>query len=932
MAEILIEGRRLDVYEGLDFSFNYSIADVRDPNKRSTSFSKTIKCPATKNNDVLFGNIWSTNISNLHNSNSTNIEANFNPNKKANALVIQDGVTVMDGVVQLRAINIDNGKYEYEVVFIGKLKNIFSEIGDKQLNDFDASGTPYIDFSDLDHKFTFTNITNSWNNTTGYVYPLIDYGVSFLYTTGGRRIYDVENFRPCVYVKDIFDRIFDYAGYTYTSTFLNSVPFTKLVTPFHAEDFTLTDDHIESRQCISEVDADDNIFAGGSQLTIGSLQYYQRQLEFVDLSDPTNQWNPTTSRFETAEIGYYKFTLNSFFRLNRVVGPPPPQPAGSTPYEFRLMKLSGGNTTVLDQFSTSIDLTGGTTQINWSSDSILLEVGDEVYIETLYDYQGWQLLEPSFDMLHLENSTFSVTVGDEEITEGLDVYMNNFAPSVKMSDILLGVFKMFNLYVTIDEGNPNNLIIETRDEYYSGGKVKDWTYKLARDKKVNIKPLGLLSAKEYEYTYKSDKDYYNSRYEDSRGNVYGTREVKVDNDFLNNDKKVSIAFSATPLANDDNTSRIIPKIYDEDIEDGGKPVDINFRVLYYAGNLTSDPSWVFRYDRKQSQATQFNYPYAGHLDNPITPTLDLNFGIPKQLYYTSNGYTGTLQYTNANLFNLYHRAHINEITNKDAKVFSGEFYLTPFDIEQLDFRDQILIDNTYWRLNKISNYNPFKEGLTKVELFKVLDLFEQDAQSFSLGSSGVVGNGTVSVEKKPYNKQSTKSNFNQFPLGKGSVNGKNNRVSKSAFNFKVIGDNNFVGEGSKNITVLGNDNYIAFGASNVVLINTDNATVNESNVTIIDGKKQWRTVTKDVDYTANDREVVLADSSKAAPPITITLPKLSEGLWVCVKKTDSTAGNVDITAGVSGLVDGVGTYSLTTQYESVELFCDGSNWHIRSNA
>ena len=834
MAEILIEGRRLDVYEGLDFSFNYSIADVRDPNKRSTSFSKTIKCPATKNNDELFGNIWSTNISNSYNSNSTNIDVNFNPNKKANALVIQDGVTVMDGIVQLRAININNGKYEYEVVFIGKLKNIFSDLGDKQLNDFDANGTPYIDFSDLDHKYTFNDITNSWNNTTGYVYPLIDYVISFLYTTGGRRIYDVENFRPCVFLKDIFDRIFDYAGYTYTSTFLNSAPFTKLVTPFHAEDFTLTDDQIESRKCIAEVDADDNIFAGGNQLTIGSLQYYQRQLKFVDLSDPTNQWNPNTSRFETAQAGYYEFTLNSFFRLN----PPYTQPTGSTPYEFRLMKLSGGNTTVLDQFSTSIDLTGGTTQVNWSSGSILLDVGDEVYIESLYDYFGWNVLAPSFDMLHLENSTFSVTVGDEEITEGLDVYMNNFAPSVKMSDVLLGVFKMFNLYVTVDEASPNNLIIETRDEYYSGGTIRDWTYKLARNKKVNIKPLGLLSAKEYEYTYKSDKDYYNSRYEDSRGNVYGTREVKVDNDFLNNDKKVSVVFSATPLANDDNTSRIIPKIYDENIDDGGKPVDINFRVLYYAGNLTSNPSWVFRYDRTNSQATQFNYPYAGHLDNPITPTLDLNFGIPKQLYYTSNGYTGVLQYTNANLFNVYHRAHINEITNKDAKVFSGEFHLTPLDIEKLDFRDQIVIDNSYWRLNKISNYNPFKEGLTKVELFKVLDLFEQDVKSFSLGSSGVVGNGTVSVEKKPYNKETTKNNFNQFPLGKGSVNGSNNRVSLSAYNFKVIGDNNFIGNGSKNITVLGNDNYIAFGAYNVILINTNGIIVTDSNVTYINGKEQ----------------------------------------------------------------------------------------------
>ena len=134
MADVLIEGYRLDVKEGLDFSFNYSIADVRDPNKRSTSYSKTIKCTSTKANDLLFGNIWDVNISNQYNSALSNINANFNPNKKAEARVVADGVEVMTGVVQLRQITVENTKLEYEVVFIGKLKNIFSELGDKELN------------------------------------------------------------------------------------------------------------------------------------------------------------------------------------------------------------------------------------------------------------------------------------------------------------------------------------------------------------------------------------------------------------------------------------------------------------------------------------------------------------------------------------------------------------------------------------------------------------------------------------------------------------------------------------------------------------------------------------------------------------------------------------------------------------------------------
>lgn len=930
MAEILIEGRRLDVYDGLDFSFNYSIADVRDPNKRSTNYSKTIKCPSTKSNDVLFGQIWSVNVSNPYNQNNVNIETNFNPNKKAKALVIQDGVTVMDGVVQLRAVNINNGAYEYDVVFIGKLKSIFSELGDKQLNDFDENGSPYIDFSDLDHTLTFANITGSWSNTSGYVYPMIDYGIRFEYDNDGRRIYDIETWRPAVFLKDIVDRIFTYAGFSYDSDFLDSVLFSKLIVPFHAEDFTLTDDQIDARQFIAEVDTQQNILTGATQYIQNNTVYYKKELEFVDASDPNNLWNPTTNRYTCNATGYYDFTFVSSFQSNIIDSTPPA--VSFVPTTFRVMKDSGGTISIIDQVQTTLN--GGllSTDFSWSSSQELLQVGDEVWIEMVMDGVTYLLASSKLTLTLQLESTFANRVAVEEIQEGLDVFMNNFAPAIKMSDILLGVFKMFNLYVTVDDSNDTNLIIETRDEYYSGGKVKDWTNKLARDKKINIRPLGLLSSKELIYSYSEDDDYYNKRYEDTRGETYGTRTINIDNDFLSNNNKVSVKFSATPLANDDNTNRVIPRIYDEDIDEGAKPVDINMRILYYGGIIQSVPTWDFRYNDEQTTVEQVVYPYAGHLDNPITPTVDLNFGIPKQLYYTPNGYTGQMQYTNANLTNVYHRGYINEITDKDAKVLTGYFDLTPFDIERLDFRDQILVDNTYWRINKISNYNPFKVGLTKVELFKVLDVFPQEVESFNLGSSGNVGNGVVIKERKPYAKIETKLNSNQFPLGKGTVNGYKNKVSPSANNFKILGDENYIGEGSKNVSIVGSNNYVLFGASNVVLINTDNQTINESNVTIIDGKKQWTTVTKDVDYTANDREVVLADSSKAAPPITITLPTLGEGLWVCVKKTDSTAGNVDITAGVSGLVDGVGTYSLTTQYESVELFCDGTNWHIRSNA
>jgi hypothetical protein len=229
VVEVRIEGRKLDVFEGFDFSFNYGIADIRNPEKRSTEYSKTIKCPATKNNDELFGHIYDVNISNNYDANITNISVNFNPNKKAEARVIADGVEVMAGVVQLRKIVQKGHAYTYEVVFIGKLLNIFSVLGDKELNGVDENGNPYIDFSDLNHAYNYANITSSWNFTDDYVYPMLDNGTSFEYNGSGERIYGVTQFKPFLKLKSVINRIFDFAGFTYTSSFFNSALFERLI-------------------------------------------------------------------------------------------------------------------------------------------------------------------------------------------------------------------------------------------------------------------------------------------------------------------------------------------------------------------------------------------------------------------------------------------------------------------------------------------------------------------------------------------------------------------------------------------------------------------------------------------------------------------------------------------------------------------------------
>lgn len=841
MVEVLIEGRRLDVFEGFDFSFNYGIADVRDPNKRSTEYTKTIKCPSTPNNDLLFGHIYDVNVSNPYNSGSTNIEVNFNPNKKAQCRVIADGVEVMAGVLQLRQINIEMSKYIYDVVFIGKLKNIFAVLGDSLLDDVDDSDVPLIDFSDLDHGLTYAEVVASWGNTTGFTYPMIDYGFTFEYDSDGRRIYDIDVWRPAVFLKDIVDRIFTYAGFTYTSAFLLAEPFTKLIVPWFSTSFSLTDDQVAERVFLAESGSDLSVITGTTPIIISGTSYATKRLEFLDVSDPSSLWDDSAYDFTPLAIGYYSFTGSLTFTITRTSAS---ALTGVLPMALVVKRLSGITETIIDTAPFDLDIPdivtvgeSATTTINWTSAQELLYVGDTVWIESYIETNAITALGGNFTVVMNDESQFFNSVTEQQIFEGSDVYMNNFVPTIKMSDVLLSVFKMFNLYVEVDPLNETNLIIETRSEYYQGGTTVDWTNKLARDKSITITPIGLLTAKEYIYTYSQDGDYYNQRYKDSKGSVYGRRRREIDNDFITNVTTVEVDFSATPLTNDGSSSRIIPKIYDNDVDDGRKPTDFNIRVLHYDGSIPSNPAWVFRYHAGATSVLTITYPYAGHLDHPLTPTLDINFGIPSELYYSASGYTGVLQYTNANLFNVYHRDHIDEITDKDSKVLVGMFQLSSLDIGNLDFRNQILIDNGYWRLNKVMNYNPFSEGLTKVELIKVRDINPMAVGSFTLGGAGVVGT-EIDAEDFPVVGNVTLRNGNMFPEFQGTVTGQRNRVSEQASGFNVIGSDNFIGNGSLNVTIFGSRNRVMFGASNVNLINTNDVDVSESNVTYVNNEQQ----------------------------------------------------------------------------------------------
>ncbi|MDD1475291.1 hypothetical protein MEO41_29100, partial [Dolichospermum sp. ST_sed4] len=77
---------------------SYSIADIRQPDQRQGTFTKTISLPGTKQNNHLFNHIFRVNK-------VTYLTNDFNPSLKASCLILEDSIEIFKGSLKLNDIS-----------------------------------------------------------------------------------------------------------------------------------------------------------------------------------------------------------------------------------------------------------------------------------------------------------------------------------------------------------------------------------------------------------------------------------------------------------------------------------------------------------------------------------------------------------------------------------------------------------------------------------------------------------------------------------------------------------------------------------------------------------------------------------------------------------------------------------------------------------
>jgi hypothetical protein len=697
-ARLFVEGIEADTLGDIDVDFTFSVADVTDIERRNTSYSKTITLPNTAKNQQLFGNIFDISVNNDFYAEDVNIGSNFNPAKQAKAQIFLDNVKIFDGVMRMMKINSVEGDIMYEVNMFGRLRDILHELGDKTLGDLKFSDP---EDDSYDHVWNRTNIEASWQRTEwvdgaqNYVYPLVDYGYSVDSIT-----YPIGNFKPALFVSEILKRIFKEAKFQVNAPFFNSFYFRKLLLitaekTITRESTTLlnqnpnlffsevsTDPDFSHILAFTNVEATGfDISNGGTRFTWTKAQSLQTglnlnlKISFEALQAYTdNVWTVSVLKNGSEEL-FFSSRLVSFTAAGQV---------RTFDYE-----ITGGVELAEDDYF-EIRLTG---EIAGSGTNTQLQT--EVVIQ-------------SFGSFKIGN-TVPVAV---ELEEGDTMKIGYTLPkSMKQRDFLKSIISMYNLYITQDRLRTNVLEIVPYNEFYQTFKDQalDWSDKLDQSQEISITPLSELTAKEYRLTFDDDSDFWSTSYKTKFNEAYGESRTIIDNDFVLDTKTVKVIFSP-PVMREQVAGQIMIHLYK--VENGVKiPDNFKARIAYWKPQIECT-SWNIAYASGNIAYT--NYPYAGHLDDPIAPTTDVLFANPREVYFSIGVYPGV------NLFTEYYQGLIDSIGDRNSRLLEGYFYLTPTDISNLDFRKIIKVGVHYFQLEKVDKYNPIANGLSYVSLFKIL--------------------------------------------------------------------------------------------------------------------------------------------------------------------------------------------------------------------
>ena len=676
-----------ELYQNEPVNLTYRFTDLTEVNKAASNYSQTFRLPLTKANADIFGEVTLGQV------------PPFRYKAKIPARIVRSGLTLLEGFAQVKGFYQSKGKFtDVELTFFGEGSDLSRAIGDRMLTDLDLSA--------YDYTATKTNTLNglgaSGLSSGAIRLGMVDRGFNWdestaPFQTGARATMDQAT--PFVRVRELLEAIFEEAGCTFESSWLDSEDALYLMA-LAAQDVYTTAVYAFNRMYVGRSTNASISAATWTNLVLG---------ESTPFYDPDGLWSSDT--FTVPVTGYYSFSV----RLQ--VGLP-------QTYQFRYVGSTSGA-------STPINFTASTTNFAFFEFTALLVAGETI---------TFQIQAPSaFTLIGQANDRLSTFVRLRQYwqTEDFEVNVAANLPKLKQIEFVAGLQQAFNLVFIPDRNRPRHYFVEPFTDYFSGGAVKDWTPKLDQSKDLHITPTTDLQKRKYIWTHAESEDLVNSAAKENEGEVYGTFTIEdTANDYAQGEQKVQVPFAPwiTTELLDVPLMRMLKATATNNVAiEKPKPF-----LCYYAGD--SDGRVYFKsngYGDFDDEAPIFS---AYKQYRAIIKTESLYFGFPAP-------YHDTPALPLRSLYFWYWADWFNQLYSEDARLLTAHFRLTTEDVAAFTFADKIYLFNQYWRVLEISNFDATQDGVTQVKLLKVLGTVPDCADVPDSAVAGIVSGAIASLSK-----------------------------------------------------------------------------------------------------------------------------------------------------------------------------------------
>ncbi len=548
--------QQLDTFSDEDIYVSDNVTGLFDLGVLPSDFTRQIIIPGTKVNNAFFEHVYDISVENPF---------LFATNVKVPAYFDFDGIYVSEGYLQLNKVNVYANKFveSYEVSIYGGLSSFGRDINRFYLTDLTSSLAQY------NHTASYSNISASWNGNLfdgDIVYPLIEYGQKIQYTPedplfgidseGGALC--VQDFKPAIRVKAVWDAIFEQFDYTYSSSFWeqNWLDNVYMVCNNNLKYPVFTNYDLETYGLfkispLSGSGTDVLLTAGNERL----IEWYNIQ------SNPSNVL--------ASDLDYslgIKSKLRGLLNLNFEVSS---SSAGNGIPQFHLdIKDSIGSlvsTTPLVNFNNYLsDVQAyNSTQTRTEKFELLTEFSTDTLDVGTYNFY-----------LRYENqggSNFAVTINPDssvksylqvtKVNQGGDGLIMNIAQNmpfgtsgIKLIDFITSIQKKFNLVIYPNKTKNREFIVETFNNWYGKGETRDFNKYINLNEKIEVIPANNLAVNELNFGDTLDGDYVSQQFAKAANREYGkTYYVDTQNFFSQGKFEVKTGFASSPLTYIANT-------------------------------------------------------------------------------------------------------------------------------------------------------------------------------------------------------------------------------------------------------------------------------------------------------------------------------------------------------------------------------------------